>query len=651
MKNLIISFLLLFGCSNVQAQVFPEGIAYQAQVTGATGNILSNVNVGVRFNIRSTSLTGAIVWQEDHSLTVNDLGHFAVNVGSGVSTGVGSAASFDQIDWASDSYFLEMLFDENNVGSYVSTITQQLMAVPFAFHSKTTEQTFSLSSLDDVDTTGIQIGDILEWNGSNWVPGADDIATAADTVQYAFIADSATYADTALFAQNCIILTNADSAYFSHYSDTSNFSYIGMMAIYSDTSVFADTASYALNSPGNWKIDGNSNTDGSSHFLGTIDSTDLIVKTNDVERFRVKANGRIGFGNANPTADFQVDNIDGVVFSGEFGTGTLPATGGGTRMMFYPKKAAFRVGTVTTNYWDDLNIGDYSFATGYNTRATANYSAAFGVNSLASGEGAFAAGNGALATGDYSFAAGHNPSVSGAHSVGLGRGAIATDSGAVAIGYHPFAFGKYSLSLGNYCYSNEDHSVTMGYHAQADHEGSFIYNDHSDNLGYVTTTAPNQFMVKAAGGSIFYSTADLSTGVELAPGAGSWSILSDRNAKEGVEEVDPSAFLDALSEIEVYKWNYKSQDTSIMHIGPMAQDFYEAFKLGTDSTTINSGDFDGINLLLLKALYEKAELLEAQDEDMLTLKKELNLLQEQRKELMLLLHEIEQKINTKNKED
>ena len=52
-----------------------------------------------------------------------------------------------------------------------------------------------------------------------------------------------------------------------------------------------------------------------------------------------------------------------------------------------------------------------------------------------------------------------------------------------------------------------------------------------------------------------------------------------------------------------------------------------------------------------KALYEKAELLEAQDEDMLTLKKELSILQEQRKELMLLLNEIEQKINAKNEED
>ncbi|MEO9530970.1 MAG: tail fiber domain-containing protein [Crocinitomicaceae bacterium] len=646
MKKWIISIvaMMLFMCTN--AQTFPEGIAYQAQVSSSTGAILSNVTVGVRFNIRSTTLNGPILWQEDHSILLSDLGHFAANIGEGLSTGAGSVPVFSNIEWANSIMFLEMLVDENNIGAFVSTMTQQLMAVPFAFHSKTTDQEFSLNGLSDVDTSGIQIGDILEWNGTNWIPGTDDVAISSDTVVYSINADSSSYADTALYAQNCIIISNADSAFFSYYSDTSNYAFMGLMAVYADSSYFADTAGYAIDSPGNWKIQGNDNTDGVNHFLGTIDSVDLIVKSYNTEKMRIKANGKIGVGTPNPAADFHVDNIDGVVYSGVYGLGSIPATGGGTRMMFYPKKAAFRVGTVTTNYWDDASIGDYSFATGYNTRATGDYSAAFGINSLAGGEGSFAVGNGALATGYYAFAAGHNPSVSGAHAIGLGRGAIATDTGAIAIGYHPFALGKFSMSLGNYCYAHEDHSVAMGYHAQSSHEGAFIYNDHSDNIGYVYTTAPNQFMVKAAGGSIFYTAGDLSTGVELAPGAGAWSTLSDRDSKEDIQEINPEEYLELLDRIEVYKWKYIAQDSSINHIGPMAQDFYSTFKLGTDSTTINSGDFDGINMLLLKALMDRTKELENQNARLGSLDGELELLREQRAKLLVLLDELEKKFAT-----
>jgi hypothetical protein len=69
----------------------------------------------------------------------------------------------------------------------------------------------------------------------------------------------------------------------------------------------------------------------------------------------------------------------GVLFVGRSGTGTLPGAipmeGGGRRMMWYPGKAAFRAGFVSSNEWDDEFTGYCSVAFG-RSMASDSYSAA-----------------------------------------------------------------------------------------------------------------------------------------------------------------------------------------------------------------------------------------------------------------------------------
>jgi len=643
MKKLILSLTILFELSGL-AQVFPEGIPFQAQVLGSSGNILSNIIVGVQFNVRTDSNTGPIVWQENHVVLLNNLGHFSTVVGSGTSTGVGTTLSFSAIQWGESSHFLEMLFDENNIGTFVSISSQQMMSVPFAYHAKTTSQEFALSQLQDVDTTGIQIGDVLKWNGTTWVPEQDNITTLNDSILFAYNSENSVYSDSSNFALNCIFPQLIDSSNYSYYADSTNYALLSNFSNYSDSANYAITAGVAQYSIGNWGINGNSGILASSNFLGTTDSVDLIFKTFGTEKGRIKANGRIGFGTANPTAGFHIANVDGVVYTGTHGTGTIPVQGIGSRMMWYPGKSAFRVGYASGTNWDNVFVGQYSFASGYNTRASGLYSVAFGLNTIASGEGSFAVGKGTIASGLYAFAAGENPEAKGNYSIALGRGAKAHGLSSIAIGYHPEVYSSYGLSLGNYTLVTGENGVAMGYHSRSIHDGSFIYADQSDPVGFTSTTAVNQFMVKASGGFIFYTNGTLTTGVKLAPGAGAWSILSDRNAKENIVELNPLDYLNKIENLEVFEWNYISQDSSIRHIGPMAQDFYSTFNLGTDSTTINSGDFDGVNLILIQALNMKMVELENQQEKIDTLNQELLFLREDREKMTALLLLLEQRV-------
>src|ERR1043165_2040934 len=107
-------------------------------------------------------------------------------------------------------------------------------------------------------------------------------------------------------------------------------------------------------------------------------------------------NVAIGYPAYTPAALLQVKN--GAILA-DGTTGAIPATGAGTRMMWYPQKAAFRAGVASATSWDDVNIGSQSFACGS--------------NSIASGTLSFAAGSGTTASNTRSFAIGFNTTCSG----------------------------------------------------------------------------------------------------------------------------------------------------------------------------------------------------------------------------------------------
>jgi hypothetical protein len=152
------------------------------------------------------------------------------------------------------------------------------------------------------------------------------------------------------------------------------------------------------------------------------------------------------------------------------------------------------------------------------------------------------------------------------------------------------------------------YSVAAGRRAnvRAMDDGAFLYADSSD-IDF-NSQAANEFAVRATGGVRLVTAIDAagnpSGGVRLAAGSGSWESLSDRNAKTNLAPVASREILERVAQLPITTWNYKTQLSSIRHVGPMAQDFYAAFAVGEDDRHISSVDADGIALAAIQGLYK-----------------------------------------------
>jgi|GEM_PF-604488 len=209
---------------------------------------------------------------------------------------------------------------------------------------------------------------------------------------------------------------------------------------------------------------------------------------------RTSIPGLLTIGSSDP--EFELTITGGIIARGTLDAGkALQTSGEGARMLWYPRKAAFRAGYVKSSHWDETNIGKYSFATGESVTAKGEASVALGKNTSAGGDQALASGSGCVASGnrasahghqsqaggtgstafgyygkasgDYSFAAGMNSESSGSHSCAIGGSATASASGAVALGENVEAAGSGAVSLGISTYSTEWGSTAMGYQSRA----------------------------------------------------------------------------------------------------------------------------------------------------------------------------------------
>jgi hypothetical protein len=229
--------------------------------------------------------------------------------------------------------------------------------------------------------------------------------------------------------------------------------------------------------------------------------------------------------------------------------------------------------------------------------------------------------------------------------------------------------GVYAVVPGGYFNSaTGSGSFAAGSQARANHQGSFVWAD--SQLADFASTTNNQFNVRAAGGvRLSDNTPNLSFGATTRqmfnlygavygigvqsyrlyfrtdagagfawfmagthndatdnPGAGGTelmrldnlgnlsvhgivatnvSLTSDRSVKENFKTID-APVLQKVAGLPLSEWNFKS-DSGVRHIGPMAQDFYAAFNVGSDDKHIAVVDEGGVALAAIQGLNQKVE--------------------------------------------
>lgn len=175
-------------------------------------------------------------------------------------------------------------------------------------------------------------------------------------------------------------------------------------------------------------------------------------------------NLKVGIGMTAPEFKLTVDNDGGILAKGTFGSGaTLATSGPGTRLIWYPRKVAFRAGVAQGTEWNDANIGDGSVAMGDGTKASGLDSTAMGRNTTASGISSTAMGSGTTASGGAgSTAMGGNTTASGFFSTAMGNVTTASELSSTAMGGNTTASGRYSTAMGLGTTSQAVSSTVLG---------------------------------------------------------------------------------------------------------------------------------------------------------------------------------------------
>ena len=363
----------------------------------------------------------------------------------------------------------------------------------------------------------------------------------------------------------------------------------------------------------------------------------------------------------NSTGDvrLQLNHDGGLYVPGTFGptapADSIPAAGEGTRMMWYPAKAAFRVGRIINSSagpWDPDNVGNYSVATGRNTIASGGSSVALGDATEATGEHAVALGTETRAYGLHSTALGDFARAYGDISTALGFSTLADGQAATALGQGTEALADHTTAMGFSTAATTQYATAMGRNTSAEARSATALGEGTTASG-VASTALGQGTVAATFNSVTlgsWNEANRSfdssllvagNGTDPSDGgsrsnalvltqsgdleiAGTLTESSDRRLKTDIKPME--SVLSALKDIRPVRFHFKegTGHPSDRQIGLIAQEVQSAFPalVQNGSEGYLSLAYPKFSAVLLKGLQEQQTQIESQKAQIDSLRKQ-----------------------------
>ncbi len=253
--------------------------------------------------------------------------------------------------------------------------------------------------------------------------------------------------------------------------------------------------------------------------------------------------------------------------------------------------------------------GDRNTATGYQAmlfNTTGYENTAMGFEALMNNTTGFynvAVGREALVyntNGDRNAALGTDAlfnNVSGFQNTACGNSALSEN----LVGDYNSALGYSSGPVAGFTSLNN--TTTVGYNARVSTSNTMVFGDANvDRWAFGIYTTGAQHALEVGTNNTNGNGAYLTQG-------GNWVNTSSRIKKEDFSDINGNDLLQKIQQLPIQKWKYKGTDE--YHIGPVAEDFYELFGLGTDDKGISTVDPSGVALAAIKEQQKIIEGLKA----------------------------------------